>query len=108
MPLEDTKTQISGESLLIVLVVGLIAGWPAGQIVRGTGFGIAGDLLMGIAGAFIGSRSLPQLSLQFGTGITSAIINATIGAVSLSLIIRLVRGGGRWRRNWEGIWERRW
>jgi hypothetical protein len=46
---------MSGESLLIILLVGLIAGWLAGQIVQGTGFGIVGDLLIGIVGAFIGS-----------------------------------------------------
>lgn len=54
---------MSGESLLIILVVGLIAGWLADQMVEGAGFGIVGDLLMGIAGAFIGSWLLPQLGL---------------------------------------------
>ena len=62
---------MSGESLLIILLVGLIAGWLAGQIVRGTGFGIRGDLLMGIAGAFIGSWLIPQLGLHLGSGIIS-------------------------------------
>jgi uncharacterized membrane protein YeaQ/YmgE (transglycosylase-associated protein family) len=71
---------MSGESLLVVLVVGLIAGWLAGQIVRGTGFGIVGDLLIGIGGAFIGSWLLPQLGLHLGSGIVLAVINATIGA----------------------------
>jgi uncharacterized membrane protein YeaQ/YmgE (transglycosylase-associated protein family) len=46
---------MSGESLLIILVVGVIAGWLSGQIVQGTGFGIVGDLLMGIVGTFIGA-----------------------------------------------------
>ena len=44
---------MSGESLLVILFVGLVAGWLAGQIVQGTGFGIVGDLLIGIVGAFI-------------------------------------------------------
>ena len=57
---------ISGESLLIILVVGLIAGWLAGQIVQGTGFGIVGDLIIGIIGAFIGSWLLPQLGIHLG------------------------------------------
>ena len=43
---------MSGESLLIILVVGVIAGWLSGQIVQGTGFGIVGDLLIGIVGTF--------------------------------------------------------
>src|SRR5579859_265769 len=106
------QMHMSGESLLIILLVGLIAGWLAGQIVRGTGFGMVGDLLIGIAGAFIGSWLLPQLGLQLGAGIVSAIINATIGALILLLVIRLVRGGGGWHRswggNWRGSWGRRW
>jgi uncharacterized membrane protein YeaQ/YmgE (transglycosylase-associated protein family) len=44
---------MSGESLLVIVVVGVVAGWLAGQIVRGTGFGLVGDLLIGIAGAFM-------------------------------------------------------
>jgi uncharacterized membrane protein YeaQ/YmgE (transglycosylase-associated protein family) len=106
--LEDAKMYMSGESLLIILVVGLIAGWLAGQIVRGTGFGIVGDLLIGIVGAFIGSWLLPQLGIHLGSGIISAIINATIGALILLLIIRLVRGGGGWRANLGRSWGRRW
>jgi hypothetical protein len=51
---------MSSESLLVILFVGLVAGWLAGQIVRGTGFGIVGDLIVGILGAFIGSWLLPQ------------------------------------------------
>jgi uncharacterized membrane protein YeaQ/YmgE (transglycosylase-associated protein family) len=102
---EDPKMYMSGESLLIILVVGLIAGWLAGQIVQGTGFGIVGDLLIGVAGAFIGSWLLPQLGLHLGSGIVSAVIDATIGALLLLLVIRLVRGGGRWRQR---SWWRRW
>jgi uncharacterized membrane protein YeaQ/YmgE (transglycosylase-associated protein family) len=105
--LEDTKMHMSGESLLVVFVVGLIAGWLAGQIVQGTGFGIVGDLLIGIAGAFIGSWLLPQLGLHLGSGIVLAVINATIGALLLLLVIRLVRGGGGWHRGWGGNWGRR-
>ena len=89
---------MSSESLLVVLFVGLVAGWLAGQIVRGTGFGIIGDLIVGIVGAFIGSWLLPQLGIHLGIGMVSAIVNATIGAILLLLIVRLVRGGG-WRRS---------
>ena len=96
---------MSGQSLLIILVVGLVAGWLAGQIVRGTGFGIIGDLIIGIIGAFIGGWLLPQLGIQLGFGIVAAIINATIGALILLLILRLARGGGRWNSGWG--WGRR-
>src|ERR1700688_1142272 len=108
---EDTKMHMSGEGLLIILVVGLVAGWLAGQIVQGTGFGIVGDLLIGIAGAFLGSWLLPHLGLYLGSGIISAVINATIGALLLLLVIRLVRGRGGWSwggRRRGGNWGRRW
>jgi uncharacterized membrane protein YeaQ/YmgE (transglycosylase-associated protein family) len=87
---------MSGESLIIILVVGLVAGWLAGQIVRGTGLGIIGDIIVGIAGAFIGGWLLPRLNIHLGVGIAAAIINATIGAVVLLAVIKLVRGGSGW------------
>jgi uncharacterized membrane protein YeaQ/YmgE (transglycosylase-associated protein family) len=98
---EDIKMNMSGENLVVILLVGLIAGWLAGQIVRGGGFGIVGDIAIGIVGAFIGGWLLPQLGVHLGVGIVAAIIDATIGAVVLLLIIRLIgqgrRGGFGWR-----------
>src|SRR3954463_10982831 len=89
---------LSSEGLLIILFVGLVAGWLAGQIVQGTGFGIIGDIIIGIIGAFFGSWLLPQLGIHLGAGLVGAIVNATIGALILLLIIRLIRGGGGgWR-----------
>src|ERR1700680_2121702 len=97
---------LSSESLLILLFVGLVAGWLAGQIVQGTGFGIIGDMAIGIVGAFIGNWMMPRLGIQLGFGLVSAIINATIGAIVLLLIIRLVRGraGLGWSRRWGSRW----
>jgi len=92
---------MSGESLLVIVVVGVVAGWLAGQIVRGTGFGLVRDLLIGIAGAFIGSWLLPQLNVHIGAGIAAAIANATIGAMILLFLVRAVRGSGHFgRRGW--------
>jgi uncharacterized membrane protein YeaQ/YmgE (transglycosylase-associated protein family) len=99
---------MSSESLLVILFVGLVAGWLAGQIVRGTGFGIIGDLIVGILGAFVGSWLLPRLGIHLGIGVISAIINATIGAVLLLFVVRLVRGGGGRGNRWSGGWGRRW
>jgi len=99
---------MSGESLLIILLVGLVAGWLAGQIIQGTGFGLIGDLAIGVVGAFIGGWLLPQLGIQLGSGIISAIINATLGALLLLLIIRLVRGGNGWRARMGRGWNRLW
>jgi uncharacterized membrane protein YeaQ/YmgE (transglycosylase-associated protein family) len=87
---------ISAEGLLVILLIGAIAGWLAGQIVQGTGFGLVGDIVIGIVGAFIASWLFPQLGLHLGAGIVAEIIAATIGAVLLLLIVRLVRRGGRW------------
>jgi uncharacterized membrane protein YeaQ/YmgE (transglycosylase-associated protein family) len=98
---------LSNETLLVILFVGIVAGWLAGQMVRGTGFGIIGDLLVGIAGAFVGSWLLPRLDVHLGTGIASAIVNATIGAILLLLVVRLLRRGGGWRSRWSGGWSRR-
>ena len=95
---------ISNESLLVILMVGLVAGWLAGKIVQGAGFGLIGDIAIGIVGAFIGGWLLPQIGIHLGTGIVSAIVNATIGAVLLLLVVRLLQGGGRFagwgRRRW--------
>ena len=86
---------LSNESILVILFVGLIAGWLAGKIVRGTGFGLIGDILIGIAGALIASYLFPKLGIHLGTGLVSEIIYSAIGAVVLLLIVRLVRTGGR-------------
>ena len=103
---------LSSESILIILLVGLVAGWLAGQIVQGTGFGLMGDTLIGIIGAFIGDWMISRLGIQIGFGLIGAIIDATVGAIVLLLIVRLVRGGGRsnsgsgvgWSRRWGGRW----
>jgi uncharacterized membrane protein YeaQ/YmgE (transglycosylase-associated protein family) len=87
---------LSGQSILIILFVGLIAGWLAGKIVQGTGFGLIGDIAIGIVGAFIASWLFPRLGFALGTGMVREILDATIGAVLLLVIIRLVRRGGRW------------
>jgi len=80
-----------GSGLLVLLLVGLVAGWLAGQIIRGRGFGLIGDLVVGVVGAFIGSWIFGALGIFIGMGLIGAIISATIGAVVLVAIIRLVR-----------------
>ena len=97
---------MSNQSLLVILIVGIVAGWLAGRIVRGAGFGIIGDLLIGIIGAFIGSWLLPRAGMHLGTGIVSAFVNATIGAILLLLVVRLLGGGAGW--GGRSGWRRRW
>ncbi|MGY8636536.1 GlsB/YeaQ/YmgE family stress response membrane protein [Bradyrhizobium sp. 14AA] len=86
---------ISNEGLLVILFVGLVAGWLAGKVVRGTGFGIIGDIVVGVAGALVASFLFPKLGIRIGTGLVSEIVYSAIGAVILLLVVRLVRGGGR-------------
>jgi len=89
---------ISTQGILVILVVGLIAGWLAGQIVRGGGMGIIADLALGIVGAFVGSWLLPKVGLVLGSGLLAEIVNATIGAIILLLVVRLIQGRGRLTR----------
>ena len=98
---------LTNEGLLVILFVGLVSGYLAGKIVQGTGLGIVGDLVAGVVGAFIGDWLLPQLNIHLGTGIVSAIVNATFGAILLLVIIRLIRGGGRWHTGPFSGWGRR-
>jgi uncharacterized membrane protein YeaQ/YmgE (transglycosylase-associated protein family) len=79
------------ESLLVFLIVGAIAGWLAGLLVKGYGFGLLGNIVVGIVGAFIAGWLLPAIGVSLGTGIVAAIIHAVIGAVILLLLIRLVK-----------------
>jgi uncharacterized membrane protein YeaQ/YmgE (transglycosylase-associated protein family) len=97
---------MSSESLLVILLVGLAAGWLAGQFVDGTGFGLVGDVIIGVIGAFIGDWLMPRLGLYLGAGLVAAVANATIGAIVLLLVIRLFRGGGRWTSGWGRRWTR--
>jgi uncharacterized membrane protein YeaQ/YmgE (transglycosylase-associated protein family) len=78
------------ESLVIFLLIGAVAGWLAGVVVKGGGFGLVGDIVVGILGAFLAGLLFPRLNLGL-TGITGAIVYAAIGAIVLLLLIRLVR-----------------
>lgn len=79
------------ETLLIWLIVGAIAGWLSGVIVKGGGFGLLGDIVVGILGAFVGGWLLPKLGVHLGVGLVAIIASATIGAVVMLLVIRLIR-----------------
>ncbi len=79
------------ESLILMLLIGAIAGWLAGKVVQGYGFGLIGNVVVGIVGALIAGWLFPRLGIAIGGGIVASIINATIGAVILLVIIGLVR-----------------
>jgi uncharacterized membrane protein YeaQ/YmgE (transglycosylase-associated protein family) len=79
------------QSIIIWLIVGGVAGWLAGMVVKGGGFGLIGDIIVGIVGALIAGWLLPQLGIVIGGGVIGAIIDAFIGAVILLVIIRLIK-----------------
>jgi uncharacterized membrane protein YeaQ/YmgE (transglycosylase-associated protein family) len=89
---------MSGQSVLVILLVGLVAGWLAGLIIRGFGFGLIANIGIGVIGALIASWLLPRLGIRLGTGIAASIISATIGAIILLAILGLIsrRRGWRW------------
>jgi len=73
------------------VLVGLVAGWLAGQLVKGGGFGVLGDIVIGIIGALIGGLLFSSLGVSAGGGLLGAIIVATIGAIVLIVLLRLIR-----------------
>jgi uncharacterized membrane protein YeaQ/YmgE (transglycosylase-associated protein family) len=73
------------------LVIGAIAGWLAGKIVEGSGFGLIIDIVVGIVGAVIGGYLAGALHIEFGGGLISSIVVAVIGAVILLFALRLVK-----------------
>ena len=92
---------LSGENLLIILLVGLIAGWLAAIVADG-GFGLIGNIALGIVGGLLGSWLFPRLGVHIGAGIVSKIIVATIGAILILFIFSMITGGfPRRRRFWR-------
>jgi uncharacterized membrane protein YeaQ/YmgE (transglycosylase-associated protein family) len=79
------------QSLIVLLIVGAIAGWLAGTIVKGYGFGLIGNIVVGVVGAFIGGWLFPSLGLWDIPGIVGVIVSATLGAIILLVIIGLIR-----------------
>jgi uncharacterized membrane protein YeaQ/YmgE (transglycosylase-associated protein family) len=79
------------QSLAIILVVGLAAGWVAAKFLTKYGMGIVGDVIVGVIGAYIGNWLAPRLGVHFGTGLVRAGLNATLGAIFLLLLVRLIR-----------------
>ena len=82
---------MSLESILILLVIGAVAGWLAGTLVRGFGFGLVGNIVVGIVGAALASFLLPMAGIAIAGGIVGSIIHSTIGAVVLLLLIKLIK-----------------
>jgi uncharacterized membrane protein YeaQ/YmgE (transglycosylase-associated protein family) len=81
------------QSVIAWIIIGLIAGWLAGTVSRGRGFGCIANILLGLVGAFLGGSIFMKLGIS-GGGLLYSIAAATLGAVILVAIARLFSGGG--------------
>ena len=77
------------------ILIGLAAGWLAGQLMKGGGFGIVGDIVLGVVGALLGGFLFSLLGVSAGGGLIGSLIVATIGACVLLFLVRLIRRPSR-------------
>jgi len=76
--------------LLLFLIIGAVAGWLAGQLTKGGGYGLIGDLVIGVIGAILGGWLFGMIGI-FAYGLIGRLVTATIGAVVLLYLVRLVK-----------------
>ena len=102
------RSAMSNESLLMTIVVGGVAGWLAGLVMRGSGYGVVGDIVVGLLGAFVGNWLLraTNFSLNLGTPVLNRIVVALVGAVVLMFAIGMLRPRSLWERT-SDVWRRR-
>jgi uncharacterized membrane protein YeaQ/YmgE (transglycosylase-associated protein family) len=77
--------------LIIWLIIGGLAGWAAGKIMQGTGFGLIGNVVIGICGAVLAGWILPQLGIRIGGGLVREFIDALIGAIVILFVLIGIR-----------------
>ncbi|HLY78098.1 MAG TPA: GlsB/YeaQ/YmgE family stress response membrane protein [Caulobacteraceae bacterium] len=82
---------MNGESLLIFLVIGALAGWLGGIVVKGYGLGLVGDMVVGVIGSFIGGWLFSYFHIVHGAGFLGNLVGATFGAIVLLFALRLIR-----------------
>ncbi|TCV97793.1 putative membrane protein YeaQ/YmgE (transglycosylase-associated protein family) [Luteibacter rhizovicinus] len=82
---------MAAHGIIVWLIIGALAGWLAGLLVKGGGFGLIVDIIVGIVGAFIGGWLAGVLGITLGGGLISSIITATVGAVVLLFVLRLFK-----------------
>lgn len=87
--------------LLWFVIIGAIAGWLAGQFMKGSGFGLLGDIIVGIIGAFLGGYLFRAAGVELGGGLVGSLIVAFVGAVLLLFIVRLFTSRRSGRRLWS-------
>jgi uncharacterized membrane protein YeaQ/YmgE (transglycosylase-associated protein family) len=88
---KPVEVQMEAYGIIVWLIIGALAGWLAGMLVKGGGFGLIGDIVVGIVGAFIGGWLAGVLGISIGSGLVASIITAVIGAVILIVILRAIK-----------------
>ena len=88
---------MDGQSILIILLLGALAGWLAGMVFQGGGLGLLGNIVCGIIGGFIGYWLLPKLGVNINTGTAwlNYVLTAAIGAIVLLALINIIFGRSR-------------
>lgn len=78
-------------TIIVILVIGAVAGWLAGLIFKGQGFGLVGNIIVGILGGVIGGWLLPKLGIHISSGIGGSIIISALGALALLLVVNVLK-----------------
>jgi uncharacterized membrane protein YeaQ/YmgE (transglycosylase-associated protein family) len=99
---------MGSESLLTILLIGAVSGWLAGLVLRGSGYGIIGDIIVGLVGAFVGNWlvRLLHLSVNLGSPIANSLVVSVAGAVLFMLVVALLRPRSL-RERFTDAWRRR-
>ncbi|HYO76979.1 MAG TPA: GlsB/YeaQ/YmgE family stress response membrane protein [Thermoanaerobaculia bacterium] len=87
--------------VLWFIVMGAIAGWLAGRVMRGNGFGLLGDIVVGVIGAFIGGYLFRNVGIEIGAGFVGSLLVALAGGLVLLFIVRLFTR----RRSGPRVWS---
>jgi uncharacterized membrane protein YeaQ/YmgE (transglycosylase-associated protein family) len=82
-------------NILIIIIIGAIAGWLGSQIFNGGSLGLIGNIVVGVLGSFVGYWLLGKLGFSFGSGVLGAILTGTVGAIVILALVNLVSGGRR-------------
>ena len=88
---------MEAQSIIIILVLGAVAGWLAGQVFQGGGLGLIGNIVVGILGGFIGYWLLPKINVHINTGTSwlNYVLTAAIGALVILVVVNLIFGRSR-------------
>jgi uncharacterized membrane protein YeaQ/YmgE (transglycosylase-associated protein family) len=79
-------------NIVVILIVGAIAGWLGSQLLKGSGYGLIGNIVIGILGSFVGYWLLGKLGVSLGGGLLGAILTGAVGAIVILVILQIISG----------------